>query len=103
MADRLDSAHHNPIGGLSIWVALATFFSNVGEKEKASETLRQAKEKRKGSEVGSEDSVDGGTDGEDTAGATDDEVEQSIGGEKRPETGRRGSAMGKLGHALGLK
>jgi hypothetical protein len=94
MADRLDSTHHNHIGGLSIWVALATFFSNAAEKEKASETLRQAKRDRKGSE----DSLDIGTDGEETGGGTDEEGEET-----RPGVERKGSAMGKLGHALGLR
>jgi hypothetical protein len=44
MADRMDDAHGAPIGGLSIWVGLASFFSNSQDRAKAQDALRKAKE-----------------------------------------------------------
>lgn len=55
MADRLDSAKPTSIGGLSIWVALATFFSNASEKEKAKTAVQDAREKSKNRKRGSEE------------------------------------------------
>ncbi|ORY26314.1 hypothetical protein BCR39DRAFT_541265 [Naematelia encephala] len=43
MADRMDSTHGTPIHGLSIWVGLASFFSNTSERSKAVEALKQAR------------------------------------------------------------
>lgn len=107
MADRLDSTHtHNNIGGLSIWVGLANFFSNVGEKEKASEALKEAKERRKNEgRRGSDDSVGEATDGAET----DVEISERSGSVDAAgmvdEQGvkRRDSVMGRLGHAFGMK
>ncbi|WRT66661.1 uncharacterized protein IL334_003621 [Kwoniella shivajii] len=47
MADRLDSAHGTSFHGLSIWVGLATFFSNSNERNKASEAVKAARELKK--------------------------------------------------------
>lgn len=44
MADRMDDEHSAPVGGLSIWVGLATFFSNSSERSRAHEAVKQAKE-----------------------------------------------------------
>ena len=44
MADRMDDAHGSPIGGLSIWVGLASFFSNSSDRAQARDALKKAKE-----------------------------------------------------------
>jgi hypothetical protein len=43
MADRMDD-DHSPIGGLSIWVGLASFFSNSQNRTQARDALKKAKE-----------------------------------------------------------
>jgi hypothetical protein len=87
MADRLDSGHNHSVGGLSIWVALATFFANAGEKEKAGEALRAAKARRGSGESDGSVQTDGDTDSE-----------------PHPEVKRKdSSAMERLGHALGMR
>jgi hypothetical protein len=114
MADRLDSSKPTHIGGLSIWVALATFFSNVGEKEKASEALKEAKAKKAGDggRRESDDSVDVGTDGEEVGGTTTGDEHENEAESRGSRTGtgvgagekRRGSStLEKLGHAFGFK
>nr|XP_019007535.1 uncharacterized protein I206_07797 [Kwoniella pini CBS 10737]OCF46316.1 hypothetical protein I206_07797 [Kwoniella pini CBS 10737] len=47
MADRLDSTHSTVIHGLSIWVGLASFFSNSNERNKASQAVKAAREVKK--------------------------------------------------------
>jgi len=44
MADRMDDAHGSPIGGLSIWVGLASFFSNSQDRTQARDALRKARD-----------------------------------------------------------
>jgi hypothetical protein len=44
MADRMDDAHGAPIGGLSIWVGLASFFSNSQDRTQARDALRKARD-----------------------------------------------------------
>jgi hypothetical protein len=44
MADRMDDDHGAPIGGLSLWVGLASFFSNSQDRNRAQEALKTAKE-----------------------------------------------------------
>ena len=44
MADRMDDEHGAPVGGLSIWVGLATFFSNSQERNRAHEAVKQARQ-----------------------------------------------------------
>ena len=51
MADRMDDQNPSPIGGLSIWVGLATFFSNSSERSRAKEAVIQAKEAEKQKEA----------------------------------------------------
>ncbi|KAK4685854.1 hypothetical protein P7C73_g4288, partial [Tremellales sp. Uapishka_1] len=46
MADRMSDDHAH-VNGLSLWVALASFFSNSSERSKAQDTLRKAKEAKK--------------------------------------------------------
>ncbi|KAK8864674.1 hypothetical protein IAR55_001926 [Kwoniella newhampshirensis] len=55
MADRLDSSHSTPLHGLSIWVGLAAFFSNSGERKHATEALKMAKDAKKRGKSGSDD------------------------------------------------
>ncbi len=43
----MDSAHHSKVGGLSIWVGLAAFFSSSSDRTRAHEMLAQAREERK--------------------------------------------------------
>ena len=52
MADRMDAVHGPPMNGLSIWVGLATFFSNSTERSKAQEALERAQETRRAEESG---------------------------------------------------
>nr|XP_018262748.1 uncharacterized protein I303_04228 [Kwoniella dejecticola CBS 10117]OBR84906.1 hypothetical protein I303_04228 [Kwoniella dejecticola CBS 10117] len=47
MADRLDSSHSTGMHGLSIWVGLASFFSNSNERNKASQAVKAAREVKK--------------------------------------------------------
>ncbi|WVF71169.1 hypothetical protein IAT40_005967 [Kwoniella sp. CBS 6097] len=47
MADRLDSSHDTSFHGLTIWVGLASFFSNSSDRGKASDALKAVKEARK--------------------------------------------------------
>jgi hypothetical protein len=47
MADRMDEPHGPPIGGLSIWVGLASFFSNSSDRAQARDALKKAKEAEK--------------------------------------------------------
>lgn len=55
MADRMDSPK-SPMGGLSIWVALATFFSSSTERERVKEAVgREKAERREGRGDGGED------------------------------------------------
>lgn len=44
MADRMDDEHGAPVGGLSLWVGLATFFSNSQERNRAHEAVKQARQ-----------------------------------------------------------
>jgi hypothetical protein len=44
MADRMDTSHGSPVHGLSIWVALASFFSSSSDRNRAHEALRTAHE-----------------------------------------------------------
>ena len=40
----MDTAHDTAVHGLSIWVGLASFFSNSGERKNAHEALQRAHE-----------------------------------------------------------
>jgi hypothetical protein len=52
MADRMDTSHGSPVHGLSIWVALASFFSSSSDRNRAHEALRTAHEAHKAEKAG---------------------------------------------------
>ncbi|WVQ67321.1 uncharacterized protein L199_005517 [Kwoniella botswanensis] len=84
MADRLDSSHNTSLHGLSIWVGLASFFSNSMERNKATEVIKIAREAKKiqkdSTKQGNSESMDIWTDlddGGDTPDHDDDEQQGS--------------------------
>jgi hypothetical protein len=63
MADRMDDDHGSPIGGLSIWVGLASFFSNSSDRRQAQEALKTAREAKKLEKENKEREAGGGEKG----------------------------------------
>ena len=64
MADRMDdSQSHSPVGGLTIWVALASFFSNSQDRGRARDALKKARdaERLKQEEEGEEKGTGSGS------------------------------------------
>jgi hypothetical protein len=48
----MDTSHGSPVHGLSIWVALASFFSSSSDRNRAHEALRTAHEAHKAEKAG---------------------------------------------------
>ena len=89
MADRMDSVHNAPVNGLSIWVGLASFFSDASERTRAHDALTTAKAQRKQRKHVQ------GAEGE----KPEEGMKHVMGEEKR----RVKAAVGRMSEALGLK
>ncbi|KAL7422037.1 hypothetical protein Q5752_003810 [Cryptotrichosporon argae] len=107
MADRMDDAAHTELHGLSLWVALASFFSSSSERARARDAVRGAHDAQRTQRAASvstharvsRDSARGGPRQAPVCRRGQESGAQAM----PPSQGRQAPAVRKLGGWLGLK